>query len=177
MKVVIPCVYWIVVDWFSKNSGDELAHSLDNAYVSYKYIWHTAAQIYSKISIFFIFWSYSYFHFISVISCNKICGMNNKKFIFIKLICFSCSLEADLFEIHVLIFFINGLLWHWGRDEIDNISQTTFSIVFSLMKMFQFWLKFHWSLFLRVQLTKSSIRSDNGLAPPRGQAIIWTNDG
>ena len=34
---------------------------------------------------------------------------------------------------------------------------------------------FHWSLFLRVQLTTPSIGSDNGLAPTRWQAIIRTN--
>ena len=44
-------------------------------------------------------------------------------------------------------------LTHWGRDEMNNISQTTFSNVFSSMKMFEFRLKFHWSLFPRVQLT------------------------
>ena len=41
-------------------------------------------------------------------------------------------------------------LTHWGRDEINNISQTTFSNAFSSMKMFEFRLKFHWSLFPRV---------------------------
>ena len=44
-------------------------------------------------------------------------------------------------------------LTHWDRDKIDAISQTTFSSAFSWMKMFEFRLKFHWSLFLRVQLT------------------------
>ena len=44
-------------------------------------------------------------------------------------------------------------LTHWGRDEMNNILQTTFSNVFSSMKMFEFRLKFHWSLFPRVQLT------------------------
>ena len=46
-------------------------------------------------------------------------------------------------------------LTHWGRDEIDAISQTTFSNAFSWLKMFEFRLKFHWSLFPRVQLTIS----------------------
>ena len=46
-----------------------------------------------------------------------------------------------------------GDLTHWGRDEIDAITQTTFSNGFSWMKMFEFRLKFHWSLFPRVQLT------------------------
>ena len=46
------------------------------------------------------------------------------------------------------------VIWtHWGRDEMNNISQMTFSNVFSSMKMFEFRLKFHWSLFPRVQLT------------------------
>ena len=45
------------------------------------------------------------------------------------------------------------LLTHWGRDEIDAISQTTLSNAFSWMKMLEFWFNFHWSLFLRVQLT------------------------
>ena len=44
-------------------------------------------------------------------------------------------------------------LTHWGRDKIDAISQTTLSNAFSWMKMLEFRLKFHWSLFLRVQLT------------------------
>ena len=45
------------------------------------------------------------------------------------------------------------ILTHWGRDEMNNISQTTFSTAFSWMKMFEFRLKFHWRLFLWVQLT------------------------
>ena len=44
-------------------------------------------------------------------------------------------------------------LIHWGRDKMDAIFQTTFSSAFSWMKMYKFRLKFHWSLFLRVQLT------------------------
>ena len=48
---------------------------------------------------------------------------------------------------------IRQYLTHWGRDEMDNISQTTFSNVFSSIKMLEFILKFHWSLFLRVQST------------------------
>ena len=47
------------------------------------------------------------------------------------------------------------LLTHWGRDKMDAISQTAFSNAFSWMKMFEYRLKFHWNLFLRVQLTTS----------------------
>ena len=51
-------------------------------------------------------------------------------------------------------FYKNGIYsTHWGRDKIDAISQTIFSDAFSWMEMFVFWLKFHWSLFLRVKLT------------------------
>ena len=44
------------------------------------------------------------------------------------------------------------MLTHWGRDKMDAISQTTLSNTFSWIKMFEFRLKFHWSLFPRVQL-------------------------
>ena len=44
-------------------------------------------------------------------------------------------------------------LTHWGREKMDAISQTTFWSAFSWMKIFELRLKFHWSLFLRVQLT------------------------
>ena len=55
--------------------------------------------------------------------------------------------------------------------------------------MYKFWLRFHWSLFPRLQLTHwgrvthicviklTTIGSDNGLSPGRRQAIIWTNAG
>ena len=48
-----------------------------------------------------------------------------------------------------------GSLTHWGQDKMDAISWTTFSNAFSWIKMFEYRLKFHWSLFLRVQLTIS----------------------
>ena len=46
-----------------------------------------------------------------------------------------------------------NVLTYWGRDKMAAISQTTLSNAFSWMKMLEFRLKFHWSLFLRVQLT------------------------
>ena len=42
---------------------------------------------------------------------------------------------------------------HLPLDKMAVISQTIFSDAFSSMSSFVFWLKFHWSLFLRVQLT------------------------
>ena len=43
-------------------------------------------------------------------------------------------------------------LSHWGRDKMTAVSQTTLSNGFSWMKMLEF-RRFHWSLFLGVQLT------------------------
>ena len=42
---------------------------------------------------------------------------------------------------------------HWGRDKMDATSHTTFSSALSWMKMYEFRLKFHWSLFPMFQLT------------------------
>ena len=50
----------------------------------------------------------------------------------------------------LLNWFIISSLTHWGRD---NIFQTTFWKAFSWMKMFDFRLRFHGTLFHRVQLT------------------------
>ena len=46
----------------------------------------------------------------------------------------------------------SDVLTHWGWDKMASILQTTFSNAFSWMKMYKFRLKFHWHLFLGVQL-------------------------
>ena len=43
-------------------------------------------------------------------------------------------------------------LTHWGRDKMDAVSQATLSNAFSWTEMLEFRLRFHWILFLRVQL-------------------------
>ena len=62
-----------------------------------------------------------------------------------------------LYQCHVVYISCSDLMCfnitHWGRDKMAAISLTTFSIAFSWMKMFEFRLRFHWSLFPRVQLT------------------------
>ena len=45
------------------------------------------------------------------------------------------------------------ILTHRGRDKMATISQMTFSVAFSWMKIYKFWLKFHWSLFLGFKST------------------------
>ena len=59
-------------------------------------------------------------------------------------------------------------------DKLSSISQITFSNEFSWMKNFVFRFKFHWSLFLRAQLTIIQ-HSGNGLVPNRRLAITRTN--
>ena len=44
-------------------------------------------------------------------------------------------------------------LTHLGRYKMAVIPRTTFSNAFSCTKICEFWLKFHWSLFLTIQLT------------------------
>ena len=56
-----------------------------------------------------------------------------------------------------------------------TILQTIFSDAFSWMKNVIIFIKI--SLKFVPQLTKLSIGLDNGLAPNRRQAIIWTNAG
>ena len=41
------------------------------------------------------------------------------------------------------------MLTHWGRNKMAAIFQTKLSNAFSLMRMLEFRLRFHWSLFLR----------------------------
>ena len=55
------------------------------------------------------------------------------------------------------------------------VSQLIFSDAFLWIKSFVFWLKFHWSLFLRIQLIITQYWFDNGLVSNRRQAIIWIN--
>ena len=62
-------------------------------------------------------------------------------------ICIGTCFVQHTYGIHISIW-----LSHWGLNKMDAISQTTFSNAFYLMKMCEFWLKLHWSLFPRVQL-------------------------
>ena len=80
---------------------------------------------------------------------NPITNLRKKSEQFTQLIC-NRIIVSDT----VIMVMYSQCLTHWGRDKMVNISQTTFPNVFSSMKMFEFQLKFHWSLFLRVQLKK-----------------------
>ena len=67
--------------------------------------------------------------------------------------------------------YVARMLAHWGRDKMTAILPTTLSNKFSWMEMLEYRLKFHWSLFLRVQF----IIYHHWFG--RRQAIIWTKDG
>ena len=60
----------------------------------------------------------------------------------------SQTLETEVFPWPDII-----ILSHIRLDKMAAISQMTFSNAFSWTKIFVFWSKFHWSLFLRGQLT------------------------
>ena len=53
--------------------------------------------------------------------------------------------------------------------------QTILSYAFSWLKSFVCWFKFHWNSCLSINWQQTIIGWDNGLAPNRQQAIIWTN--
>ena len=59
----------------------------------------------------------------------------------------SVLLGIDLYP--TMCGFISQLTY-WGRNKMAAISQTMFSNAFSWMKMCEFRLRFHWSLFPRV---------------------------
>ena len=63
------------------------------------------------------------------------------------------SLNPDWVLSYVFLLSIYQELTHWGRGQMAAIFQTTSSNAFSWMKIYEFRSRFHWSLFLRVQLT------------------------
>ena len=64
-------------------------------------------------------------------------------------------IENFYWSLLCLFHWSSYFLTHLPLDKMVAISQTIFSNAFSWMKMFVFWLKFHWSLFLRVRFTIS----------------------
>ena len=87
--------------------------------------------------------------------------------------------EIRLRIIHMVLLQVldncDFMLTHWGRDKMDTTSQTTCSSAFSSMKMYECWLKFHWSFFLRFQLTISKVPINNIKALV--QIMAWCRPG
>ena len=70
----------------------------------------------------------------------------------------TCTIWADVAAYVMMHSGYIPMIWyfsltHWGRDKMAAIFQTTFSNVFSWMKIREFRLRFHWILFPRVKLT------------------------
>ena len=72
--------------------------------------------------------------------------------------------DNSLDQTYVTCMHINTL----RPRQMDAISQTTFSNAFSWMKMFEFWLKFPWSLFPRVPINN---------IPALVQMMAWRRPG
>ena len=66
--------------------------------------------------------------------------------------CSQSPVMCKMFSCHDITM-SNMQLIHWGSDKMAAIFQTAFSNACSWMKIYELRLKFHWSLFLRVQLT------------------------
>ena len=47
----------------------------------------------------------------------------------------------------------SAILTHRGQDKMEAISHTTLSNAFYWMEMFELWLRFHWNMFLEIELT------------------------
>ena len=56
-------------------------------------------------------------------------------------------------KLEAIFFGFAFMLTHLSLGKMAAISQTILSAALSWMKNFAFWSKFHWNLFLRVQLT------------------------
>ena len=72
--------------------------------------------------------------------------------------------NSDFIEI-----FPTGQLAHWGWMKIDAVLQTTYTNVFSCMRICVFQLKLYWNLFPGT----NTIGSDNGLAPKTGDKSLY----
>ena len=73
-------------------------------------------------------------------------------------------------------------VYYWGPfnwsppwTKLAPFWQTTFSNVFSWMKMTEFLFQFSWSLFLMLQSTMAQHLFRSSMAQNRQQAIIWNN--
>ena len=71
------------------------------------------------------------------------------------MLCFAVLVASVLVNPCDTLTFTHQWLNTLRRRQMDAISQTTFSNAFSWMRMNEFRLRFHWSLFPRVKLTKS----------------------
>ena len=68
-------------------------------------------------------------------------------------------------------FYFYRKCYHFvAESKWPTFCRQYFQMHFLSIKKFEFWLKFHWSLFPWIQLTKRHHWSDNGMTPMRRQA-------
>ena len=71
----------------------------------------------------------------------------------------------------------HAVLTHLNLKKMAAILQTTFSNTFSVIKTYEFWFKFHWSSFIRVQLVISSTCSKMAWCRPLSETMMaWFTD-
>ena len=96
-----------------------------------------------RLIVFLFLWSYHYLQVILI------------RYFFILFTVASLVLGDYHFVQDILIYprHSTNTLTHWGWDKMAATSGMIFSNAFSWMKMYEFWFKFHWSLFPMLQLT------------------------
>ena len=85
------------------------------------------------------------------ISVSSNCAVASMRYIIIIIVI--VIIIIIIIIINATLSWTNADLTHWGRDKMAAIFQTTFTNGFSWMKIYEFRLTFHWSLFIGVQLT------------------------
>ena len=140
--------YLIVIyrEWYMGWTGELFMHSQECYFGVYFLSFETMRKMITSITLE---WQHKWFLRTVHASFYFLHGMMNPQMMIKEMII--THWHCLIWSIYVMV--MTSQLTHWGRDKMDAISQTTFSNAFSWMKMFVYRLKFHWNLFLRVQLT------------------------
>ena len=85
------------------------------------------------------------------------------------IMCYVLSFFAMVVMLLIFTYTISQQLINWGRDKMAAFLQMIFSSTFSWMKIFEFWSKFHWSLFTRVRPINNT--------PALVQIMAWCRSG
>ena len=136
--------------WFSVN--DSIMPLLDHVTYRQYILWQHAVFIWTQRSL-----SNTYAELVEPITNVSVCySIRNRA---------RCKFSRNVSE----YFHLKTLR---PRQNNPHFPNDIFKRIF-LMKMYEFWLKFHWRLY---SWSNFSICSDDGLAPARRHAIIWNND-
>ena len=120
--------------WISTSVHLQIRDVITHQSAKYKFRLHSTSQPYHQLKV--AVWNFHTTIFVSI-SWTESLG-----------ICYT----ASPFFIKLPIT-STSTVTHLPLNKMAAISQTIFSYAFSWIKSFVFWLKCHWILFLRVQLT------------------------